>query len=85
MKTLPLSITMQAALEYAGRHGGELHRLPGHEKPRRLFGASTIRALVTRGWMDYSAWKQGLRGPKFPIACKVVNDDVGESTRRVHA
>ncbi|MGD9850140.1 MAG: hypothetical protein AB7T38_02615 [Nitrospirales bacterium] len=79
MKTVPLSLSMQAALEYAKRHGGELHRLPGgvwmnKGQTGTSFGASTIRALVARGWMAYSEWQPGRRGRTFPIAVTVANE-----------
>jgi hypothetical protein len=69
---------MQAALKMAHDHGDELVRIPGGYwtwrgcpfnggVPQESFGTTTIEAIVTRGCLVYSEWKENARG-KFPVA-----------------
>lgn len=75
----PLSPTMQEALEFVKNHGS-IHRHPGGYWNREGdhsftftggFGASTINALVKRGHLTYTEWKEGRNG-RFPIKAEVV-------------
>ena len=76
----PLSATMAIALAEALDHGGKLvrhaggfwtypncPRYPHNGYPEWYIGASTIKALVARGELVYTEWKQG-RNHNFPIA-----------------
>lgn len=75
-----LSATMQQALAFATKHGGELVRLPGGFwcKPganqwtmgQTYFGTKTVEALVSRGAAEYSEWQEGRSG-KFPVRLRV--------------
>lgn len=81
-----LSPTMQKALQHARWSGGKLVRHPGgfwippdlgisNNKAKKhglWFGTSTVQALVQRGLMHYSRWKEGRKG-KFPIEVEVNN------------
>lgn len=73
-----LSPTMQQAVDYARKHGGQLARFPGgywcepdrtqwdsHRAPQ-TFSTSTVQALVARGVAEYVEWKDGRNGT-FPI------------------
>lgn len=82
-----LSATMAIALAEAIDHGGVLERraggfwtFPGAQSTARnsfewWVGASTIQALVTRGELQYTQWKEG-RGGRFPIQAKVTAREV---------
>jgi hypothetical protein len=75
---LEVSEKMQQAMLYALANGGKLRRYRGGfwamENWRKgqypWFGASTIRALVSRGLMSYTEWGEGSKG-RFPIAAVV--------------
>lgn len=78
-----LSPTMAAAIDFARRHGGVLARFVGgfwsfhsctrdhNGVPTEYFGTTTIEALVARGAMEYSAWREG-RGGRFPVEARCV-------------
>ena len=74
---LSLSPSMREALFFVEKHAGRIRRYPGgfwtnpekYEQP--TFGTKTIEALVTRGYLFYSEWKQGRRGI-FPIEAKLI-------------
>ena len=40
------------------------------------FNTSTIEALVKRGLIEYTTWKEGKRGGSFPIECKLTNNAI---------
>ena len=72
-----LSATMRDALDYAGKHGGQLERFPGGYwcepgrtqwdiNPHVSFSSGTVNALVSRGLAEYTEWKDGRNG-SFPI------------------
>lgn len=75
---LEVSEKMQQAMLYALANGGKLRRYRGGfwamENWRKgqypWFGASTIKALVSRGLMSYTEWREGRQG-RFPIAAVV--------------
>lgn len=75
---LELSKTMQQAMLYAMVNGGKLRRYRGGfwamENWRHgqfpWFGTSTVEALVSRGLMSYSEWRDGRKG-RFPVAVVV--------------
>lgn len=75
---LEISKKMQQAMLYALVNGGKLCRYRGGfwamENWRKgqypWFGTSTIKALVSRGLMSYTAWQEGRKG-RFPIAAVV--------------
>jgi hypothetical protein len=82
----PLSATMVDCIELARTHGGELVRFQGgywagrnaprmpHDGiPRPYCGGSTVNAIVTRGYAEYSEWREG-RSFKFPIAIKLTEE-----------
>ena len=83
----PLSATMVCALDDIQEHGGEIVRYQGgywswrdvarrpHDGvPEFSYGTNTIHALVTRGELEYSEWKENRRG-KFPIAARVIGSE----------
>ena len=73
-----LSEIMKNALLFtAEQTDGKLKRYPGGfwagtvcdrpwNKGKNMFGTSTVNGLVSRGLMEYCAWKEGKRG-KFPV------------------
>jgi len=75
---LEISKKMQQAMLYAMVNGGKLCRYPGGfwamENWRHgqypWFGASTVKALVSRGLMSYAEWQEGRKG-RFPVAAIV--------------
>lgn len=75
---LEISKKMQQAMLYALANGGKLCRYRGgfwaKENWRKgqypWFGTSTIKALVKRGLMSYTEWREGRKGP-FPIVAVV--------------
>lgn len=80
-----LSATMVACLDDAEAAGGELVRFQGcYWAPRNVarrshdgvpvhyHGASTVHALVTRGYARYSEYRQGRRDD-FPIAMRLTD------------
>lgn len=79
-----LSATMVACIDDAREAGGELVRYQGgYWAPRgrsmrhdgapvgSYHGASTVHAIVTRGYAEYSEHREG-RGGRFPIAIRLV-------------
>ena len=74
----PLSPTMTECLAYIRDGGGEIERFPGgfwatpgeHPWPghsvRQHYGTTTVQALITRGKLEYTEWKQNQTG-RFPI------------------
>lgn len=83
MMAKKLSATMVSALDDATAHGGTLVRFQGgfwswpnvartpHDGvPVDWVRPSTVAALVDRGEMTYSEWKEGRNG-RFPIAATV--------------
>lgn len=89
-----LSPTMAVAMREAINHGGELIRLPGaywtwegcpvryDGRPNWWADAVTVKALVTRGALEYTGWKdrtshQATRGAAFPVRVKVRMEWVG--------
>lgn len=79
----PLSATMAIALAETIEHGGCLVRhiggywtYPGCTRDRGGYlewhiGASTVDALVSRGELEYSEWKNS-RNRRFPIAARTI-------------
>lgn len=78
----PLSATMVACLDDAQENGGELvryqggywaDRAGGHPLTNRraYHGATTVQALVARGYAEYSEHRLGSAGREFPIAMRV--------------
>jgi hypothetical protein len=75
---LEVSKKMQQAMLYALVNGGKLRRYRGGfwamENWRHgqlpWFGTSTVEALVSRGLMSYSEWRDGRKG-RFPVAAVV--------------
>ena len=75
---LKVSKKMQQAMLYALANGGKLRRYRGGfwamENWRHAqfpwFGTSTVEALVSRGLMSYSEWRDGRKG-RFPVAAVV--------------
>jgi hypothetical protein len=73
-----LSPTMQSAVDHARQHGGCLVRYPGgfwcrdglmdHANP--WWGTSTVQALVSRGVMTYTEWKETVRS-RFPVRAAI--------------
>jgi hypothetical protein len=84
MSAKPLSATMAAGLADIIERGGKIIRHQGGwwtepgATPRATIGhpfdwwigGSTVQALVRRGEIEYTEWKQG-RGLNFPIAAAV--------------
>jgi hypothetical protein len=76
--SLEISKKMQQAMLYALANGGKLCRCRGGfwamENWRKgqppWFGTSTVKALVTRGLMSYTEWREG-RKDRFPVAAVV--------------
>lgn len=77
-----LSTTMAAALADTHDRGGVLMRQPGGfwTKPGEPYTGSgyawwintpTVQALVIRGLMEYTEWKEGRNG-RFPVQVKLV-------------
>lgn len=81
---LEISKKMQQAMLYALANNGKLCRYRGGfwamENWRKgqppWFGTSTVKALVSRGLMSYSEWREGRKG-RFPIAA-VVSEPLNE-------
>lgn len=81
---MELTATMWRALNHAVCNGGILERRPGgfwmlpsaDYLKATSFGTPTVEALVKRGRMEYSEWKDGKRG-KFPIRAQVVTSPSG--------
>jgi hypothetical protein len=85
MREKPLSATMAIAMVEAIEHGGKLMRHQGGHwtypgaAPTAVIGHpydwwcgdNTINALVDRGRLKFTEWKEG-RGTRFPIAAEVV-------------
>lgn len=80
----PLTAPMAIALDETVAHGGKLIRHQGgywswpgcprreHDgMPEEWFGTTTIDALVDRGRLQYTEYKDG-RGHRFPIVAEVV-------------
>lgn len=70
-----LSPEMVNCLEYATAGGGTIIRFPGgfwrtDRQSPVSYGTPTIAALVKRGKMDYSEWKEGRNG-RFPVAATI--------------
>ena len=77
-----LSPAMTVALDdIRVRCNGTVIRLPGgfwtyqgcpwgHRAPSFYIGTSTIQALVDRGHLDFSEWKDGRKG-RFPVAASL--------------
>jgi len=80
---LEVSKKMKQAMLYALVNGGKLCRYRGGfwamENWRKgqtpWFGASTVEALVSRGLMSYTEWRDGNKG-RFPIAAVVSESPV---------
>lgn len=80
--TTKLSATMEECLRYIGDEGGgAIERYQGgcwaspggphpYNKPRTSWEPSTIKALVTRGRLEFTEWKEG-RGGRFPIRAAI--------------
>jgi hypothetical protein len=77
-----LSATMVACIDLARANGGELVRYQGgfwsdrgggHPtvNRREYHGASTVQAIVDRGYAAYSEHREGRNGSSFPIAMKL--------------
>ena len=88
-KHTPLSPTMQSALDYAAAHGGALVRLPGGfwrgqsatqwSQGVPYFGATTVDALVTRGAMTYTEWRDSRNG-RFPVRAAIASTTAPQQT-----
>ena len=76
-----LSETMQGALAHAKANGGSLVRYPDgfwcrdglmdHAVP--WWGTSTVQALVKRGVMQYSEWRESAN-TRFPIRASIIEE-----------
>jgi hypothetical protein len=74
-----ISKKMQQAMLYAMSNGGKLRRYRGgfwafeswHEGQYPWFDGSTVEALVSRGLMAHTEWREGRNG-NFPIAVVVL-------------
>lgn len=83
MAELKLSTTMQQCVEYI-RKNGAIHRHQGgfwanegwilHSGP--YFDAGTLNALVRRGVVEYTEWRDG-RGCQFPITAMLKSPQPG--------
>ena len=71
-----LSKTMLKTLEYIKEHGNVITRYQGgfwaevgwHPYERPWFNTNTIQALVERGYLSYTQWKESRRyNERFPI------------------
>lgn len=88
-KDCPLSPTMTNALRWIKEWGGKVKRYPGGfwSSPQAFlsvtFGTSTIEALVKRGVMAYSEWKDGRNG-RFPIEANLINIKWSEQKKEEH-
>lgn len=78
-----LSKTMKAAMAAARDNGGIIRRFPGGfwghngmDRQRPWFGTTTIQALVSRGFLEYSEWHEGTS--RFPIAAALPKEPVEE-------
>lgn len=87
-----LSPTMRQLVGFALSHGGEIVRFPGGfwiagpPGDGRKWGASTIEALVQRGCVEYSEWREG-RGGRFPVKARVISEystTKNRAVRRYH-
>lgn len=67
----PLSKSMESCPGgyWAGRDYG-----PGN---RSSFGTTTVEALIARGVIEYTDWREGRNG-KFPVAAVLVERDLCE-------
>jgi hypothetical protein len=75
---------MVACIDDAQNAGGELVRYQGgywaarngpraHDGiPRPYHGTSTVEALISRGYAEYTEWRDG-RSVRFPVAMKLVS------------
>lgn len=76
-----LSQTMRALLDCIAEHGGEIERFPGgywtvaktvaQFGAQRTWGTTSIEALVSRGMLEYTEWKENRAG-RFPVAARIV-------------
>jgi hypothetical protein len=84
----PLTSTMLDCLDYCRTNGGSIHRHPGGFWGALAFerfasyGTSTVEALVRRGELEYTEWKERKFGP-FPITAAIKqqpDDSTGEQS-----
>lgn len=74
-----LSLKMQNCMKQIADGDGTITRYPGgfwypagNGKPS--YGTTTVEALVTRGRLEYSEWKQS-HGRQFPIKARMPPND----------
>lgn len=76
MSIIELSPTMHECLRRIAIGGGVITRAPGGfwltAGYQGSFGTTTVEALVHRGKLRYSEWKE-THGRKFPIQAEVVS------------
>ena len=86
MKTAELSPTMKAAIDHAGKHGGELVRYPGGYWGRltptgarptdEWFGTPTVNGIVARGYGEWADWR-GSGASRFPVRMRLATPNAG--------
>lgn len=80
-----LSPRMIAAMQHMHRNGNKLVRFPGgywaregwHSWNGPCWGTPTVEAIVRRGYAEYSVWKDGRGGSRFPIECTLTLQAIG--------
>lgn len=96
MKSVEISETMHAAVQFAWKNGGKLTRHPGgfwrdagptmDRWGGTWFGTPTIEALVKRGLATYTQWKES-GNRRFPIEMTMIEgkleDDEPEQANAV--
>ncbi len=80
-----LSKTMRALLAWIADHGGEIYRFPGGYwtaspfRSERNWGTTSIEALVSRGLLEYTEWRES-RACRFPVKARIVGEPIGGET-----
>jgi hypothetical protein len=67
---------MTALLAWIRERGGEIVRFPGgfwtvEPWGQKTWGTSSVEALVKRGVLEYSEWKENRNG-RFPIRARII-------------
>lgn len=79
-----LTATMVACIDFAREHGGLVRMQGGYwtkagagwngsTPDDEWFGTSTVHGCVTRGALEYSAYRDGRNG-RFPIAAQIAGE-----------
>lgn len=88
MKDKELTPVMRGLRAYMLANGGRIVRYPGgfwakadwKHGNEPYFGTTTVEALVARGVIGYTVWREGKRtGMKFPVEAKLCAPAAGET------